>query len=106
MRRNLIAIILFCLAGAAPASAQQDVASFFKGKQIQVLIAGTAGGGIDIGAGCGFGPGCAGDGEVAFAGMQTSRQTSQVTCAASVAFGDAGWKSGATCIAMGKTTSF
>jgi len=44
-RFTLLAVILTTLA-ASPAAAQE----FYRGKQIQVLIAGTAGGGIDIGA--------------------------------------------------------
>ena len=39
--------ILACAAVSAPAAAQGD---FYRGKQVQILIAGTAGGGIDIGA--------------------------------------------------------
>jgi tripartite-type tricarboxylate transporter receptor subunit TctC len=44
--RRLIALGAIVLALSAPASAQD----FFKGKQISILVAGTAGGGIDIGA--------------------------------------------------------
>jgi tripartite-type tricarboxylate transporter receptor subunit TctC len=51
MQRNLIAVSLFCLAAAAPAHAQQqDVASFYKGKQIHLLVGSAAGSGYDIGA--------------------------------------------------------
>jgi tripartite-type tricarboxylate transporter receptor subunit TctC len=39
--------IIACAAVTAPAAAQGD---FYRGKQVQILIAGTAGGGIDIGA--------------------------------------------------------
>jgi tripartite-type tricarboxylate transporter receptor subunit TctC len=39
--------LVAALVSAAPASAQGE---FYRGKQIQILIAGTAGGGIDIGA--------------------------------------------------------
>ena len=44
--RTLAALGTLVLAVCAPASAQE----FFKGKQISILVAGTAGGGIDIGA--------------------------------------------------------
>jgi tripartite-type tricarboxylate transporter receptor subunit TctC len=39
--------IIACAAVSAPAAAQGE---FYRGKQVQILIAGTAGGGIDIGA--------------------------------------------------------
>lgn len=50
MRRTPAAIILLCLAAAAPALAQQDVASFYKGKQIHLVVGSAAGSGYDIGA--------------------------------------------------------
>ena len=50
MQRNLVAITLLCLAAAAPAHAQQDVASFYKGKQIRLVVGSAAGSGYDIGA--------------------------------------------------------
>src|SRR5262245_63744683 len=42
-------VLIALLAGAALAPAPA-AAQFYRGKQIQILIAGTAGGGIDIGA--------------------------------------------------------
>jgi tripartite-type tricarboxylate transporter receptor subunit TctC len=50
MRRSLVAIIFFCLATAVPAHAQEDVASFYKGKQIRLFVGSAAGSGYDIGA--------------------------------------------------------
>jgi tripartite-type tricarboxylate transporter receptor subunit TctC len=44
--RKMIAGLLALAASAAPAAAQE----FYKGKQVTILVAGTAGGGIDIGA--------------------------------------------------------
>lgn len=50
MRRTPAAIILFCLAVAAPAHAQEDVAAFYKGKQVRLVVGSAAGSGFDIGA--------------------------------------------------------
>jgi len=44
---SLIAIAAGVVLAPAPAAAQNE---FYRGKQIQILVAGTAGGGIDIGA--------------------------------------------------------
>jgi tripartite-type tricarboxylate transporter receptor subunit TctC len=41
---------MLCLAAAAPAHAQEDVASFYKGKQIRLFVGSAAGSGYDIGA--------------------------------------------------------
>jgi tripartite-type tricarboxylate transporter receptor subunit TctC len=50
MSRKLLATTLLCLAAAAPAHAQQDVASFYKGKQIRLVVGSAAGSGYDLGA--------------------------------------------------------
>jgi tripartite-type tricarboxylate transporter receptor subunit TctC len=48
MHRYLVALVLACCA-VAPARAQQDVASFYKGKQIYLYVGSAAGSGYDIG---------------------------------------------------------
>lgn len=50
MLRFLLALALLCFAAAEPAQAQNDVASFYKGKQIRIVVGSAAGGGYDINA--------------------------------------------------------
>lgn len=50
MQRTLVVTAVLCFAFTVPAYAQQDVASFYKGKQIRLLVGSAPGGGYDVGA--------------------------------------------------------
>jgi tripartite-type tricarboxylate transporter receptor subunit TctC len=49
MSCRLLAVILaFCLCMVAPAAAQDDVAAFYRGKQLRFIVGSAAGGGYDL----------------------------------------------------------
>jgi tripartite-type tricarboxylate transporter receptor subunit TctC len=50
MRTILLALSFLCLQAAAQAHAQEDVAAFYKDKQIRLVVGSEAGSGYDIGA--------------------------------------------------------
>src|SRR5436190_13560208 len=48
MIRLLAAVTALCLCGIWPASAQDDVAAFYRGKQVRFIVGSAAGGGYDL----------------------------------------------------------
>ena len=48
MRVGIAALAVALLAAAAPASAQDDVAAFYKGKQVRLIVGSAVGGGYDL----------------------------------------------------------
>jgi tripartite-type tricarboxylate transporter receptor subunit TctC len=46
--RLLAAISALCLCVGAPAAAQDDVAAFYRGKQLRFIVGSAAGGGYDL----------------------------------------------------------
>src|SRR5438045_8870854 len=48
IRRLFAACFALALGAAAPASAQEDVAAFYQGKQLRFVVGSAAGGGYDL----------------------------------------------------------
>src|SRR5438045_8750716 len=48
IRRLFAACFALALGAAAPANAQEDVAAFYQGKQLRVIVGSAAGGGYDL----------------------------------------------------------
>src|SRR5207249_461667 len=47
-RRGSVTTVILCLNAASSANAQEDVAAFYKGKQLRFVVGSAAGGGYDL----------------------------------------------------------